>query len=217
MKTITNYLTLVLITLAISLAQGQGQTIDSIKKSYKAAKIEALINSKKTAEEKEREYLKQDIEAINIQLENGEITTEKAEQLKQEAAKKRALNIQNRIAIIDNQIALWERSDKTHQVDIEKNGSVSVSIGSKGIDIDLGPQPEGYKVKYDIRTSNELLFAIGFNNTIADGRGLEDSPYKLGGSGFVELGWLWETRLLKQVKFFKTKLWFFISMEQIES
>ncbi|NNC46651.1 MAG: hypothetical protein HKN99_12275, partial [Winogradskyella sp.] len=203
MKTITHYLTLLIISLVVNTITAQDKNLDSTKIAYKAAKIEALINSKKTVEEKEKEYLKQDIEAINMQLENGEITPEKAEQLKQEAAKKRALNIQNRLAIIDNQIALWERSDKTHQVDIEKNGSVSVSIGSKGIDIDLGPQPEGYKVKYDIRTSNELLFAIGFNNTIADGRGLEDSPYKLGGSGFVELGWLWETRLLKESNFLR--------------
>lgn len=203
MKTITHYITLLFMSLIISTITAQETQLDSIKKDYKATKIEALINSKKTVEEKEKEYLKQDIEAINKQLDNGEITAQQAEQLKQEAANKRALNIQNRLAIIDNQIALWERSDKFYEVETDKNGSVSVSIGSKGIDIDLGPQSGGNKVKYDIRTSNELLFAIGFNNTLMNGSSLEDSPYKLGGSGFVELGWLWETRLLKESNFLR--------------
>ena len=62
--------------------------------------------------------------------------------------------------------------------------------------------------KYDIRTTNDLLFAIGFNNAIIDGSSLSDSPYEIAGSGFVELGWNWKTRLLKDSNFIRLKYGF---------
>lgn len=53
-----------------------------------------------------------------------------------------------------------------------------------------------------------MLFVIGFNNAIIEGEKLDDSPYKLGGSGFVELGWNWKTRLFKNSNFVRIKYGF---------
>jgi len=55
--------------------------------------------------------------------------------------------------------------------------------------------------EYDVRTKSYWFFGIGFNNTLIDGQSLDDSPYKIGGSGFVEVGKNWTTRLLKNSNF----------------
>ncbi|WP_455169584.1 hypothetical protein, partial [Aegicerativicinus sediminis] len=51
--------------------------------------------------------------------------------------------------------------------------------------------------KYDRRTTSDVVLAIGINNAITEGEGLSDSPFKTFGSGFVELGWAWTTRVLE--------------------
>ena len=61
----------------------------------------------------------------------------------------------------------------------------------------IGPHSKREPRVYDRRTTSDLVFAIGFNNAIVEGQSLNDSPYKLGGSGFVELGWAWKTRVFK--------------------
>ena len=54
------------------------------------------------------------------------------------------------------------------------------------------------KVKYDRRTYSDFVMAIGLNNAIVEGQGLDDSPYKIGGSRFFEFGWQWRTRVFKE-------------------
>ena len=61
-----------------------------------------------------------------------------------------------------------------------------------------------------------MLFAIGFNNTIIDGQSLSDSPYKLGGSGFVELGWNWKTRVFKNSNFLRFKYGFSFQWNKLD-
>ena len=51
--------------------------------------------------------------------------------------------------------------------------------------------------KFDRRTTSDIVFAIGFNHTLIEDEKIDDSPYELAGSGFVELGWAWKTRLMK--------------------
>ena len=64
-------------------------------------KIRALETTKETVKTQEKEFLKESVDAINDRLDAGEISSEEAEELKRTEAKKHALNIENRIAIID--------------------------------------------------------------------------------------------------------------------
>jgi len=57
----------------------------------------------------EKEALKKEVLAINKRFNNGEITSEEAERLKDKAADIHALNIENKIAILENSVALTER------------------------------------------------------------------------------------------------------------
>lgn len=202
MHTITKFIVLLLLVVISTQVKAQ----DSIAISNNQIKIEALIKQKSKVETEEKELLKSEVKAINQQLENGEISEAQAQQLKQEAAEKRALNIENRLAIIDNQIALLKRNETRLSDAIEKENKISIKIGNaeKGLTIKGEKKP----VKYDIRTGNQFLFAIGFNNALIDGESFDDTPYKLGGSGFVELGWNWQTRLFKNSDLVRVKYGF---------
>ncbi len=199
MQTITKYLALIVLCLNVQFINAQ-DTIPAIKNKKN---IDMLEKVKETIIEEEKKYLKEMIQSINIKIDQQEITNEEAEKLKKEAAKKHALNIDNRIAIVDNKIELFKRNDYELSNE-DKENLFGINISNKTFNIKTKNTP----VKYDIRTSNDLLFAVGINNIISDGVGLDNSPYKLGGSGFVELGWNWKTRILKHSNFIRIKYGF---------
>lgn len=202
MQTITNYLALIVLCLCVQLINAQ----DSIPKVNKE-KIETLKEFKEQINKEEREFLKVEVEAINMRLEKGEITNTEAEALKQEVAKKRALNIENRIAIINNKIALLERNEEGYQTQNDEDLSkIGVIIGGEegsfaGVKINSKNKPK----KYDKRTTSDLVLAFGLNNAIIEGESLDDSPYKFGGSRFFEIGWAWKTRVFKNSNFLRLK------------
>ena len=209
MNTITKYVVLLLLCLSATQLEAQEVTKDSTKtKNY--YKIKTLKELKETIKNEEREFLKAEVEAINQRLERKELSQSEAEVLKREAAKKRALNIENRLAIIDNKIALLERNDSMYNVDTDTENTFGISIGNedgtswKIFSIKSKNRPR----KYDRRTTSDLVWAFGLNNTIMEGQDLDDSPYKIGASGFMELGVAWKTRILKESNFLRLKYGF---------
>ncbi|HEA23013.1 MAG TPA: hypothetical protein ENH87_19135 [Pricia antarctica] len=163
-------------------------------------KVEQLESKKQTVTQIEREALKNEVEIINSRLEAGEISKETAQELKKEAAEKRAKNIENKLAIIENTIALLKRKG---EVDLNTNtNNIEIGFGSDdpegdvlfGVKYNSGNQK---KVAYDRRTYGDPNIAFGLNNAIIDGQSINDSPYKIGGSRFFEVGWAWNTRVFK--------------------
>lgn len=207
MQTFTKFLA-VLIFL-ISSSQIHAQEIDA--PGNNAKKIEILKKQKEHIQNEERDFLKAEVEAINERLNSGEIIASKAESLKKEAAQRRAANIENRLAIVDNKIALLERNSAENVVSTDDDEpGFSISIGNseaEGSVFHIGRKKNKPR-KYDRRTTTDIVFAIGFNNALIDGQNLDDSPYKLAGSGFVELGWAWKTRLLENSNAIRLKYGF---------
>tara|TARA_R100001377_G_C3184983_1_gene108184 strand:+ start:198 stop:1277 length:1080 start_codon:yes stop_codon:yes gene_type:complete len=166
--------------------------------------ITQLQEQKAIVQNEEKKQLKEAVEAINIRLDSKEISQEEASQLKTAVAEKHALNIENRLAIIDNRIALLERNETVTQDTGATLDGFVLQIG-KSEDSDeydigsvyIGPQSKKKPRVFDKRTTSDMVFAIGFNNAIIEGQSLNDSPYKIGGSGFVELGWAWKTRVFE--------------------
>ncbi|QRM89259.1 hypothetical protein FG167_08440 [Lacinutrix sp. WUR7] len=204
MKTVTQYVIGIILVCATQFLTAQ--------ENPNVLKIEFLENKKEQVQNQEKEFLKESVASINAKLDAGEITSEEADALKQTEAEKHALNIENRIAILDNKIALLERNEEvTSDVGANLDGLI-ISIG-KGEDSDefdkggiyIGPKDKAIPKIYDRRTTSDMVFAIGFNNAIIEGQSLSDSPYKLGGSGFVELGWAWKTRLFKNTNAVRLK------------
>jgi len=212
MKIITKYLVLIILGICVTQVNAQ----DSIQNNKKASKIESLKKAKETIKTEERELLKVEVEAINKRLDNNEITQAEAESLKKEAAKKHA-----RIAIIDNKIALLERNEDNDNTYVNDGGeNVYIRIGSGDNTSDnfvfLGEKRFDKPRKYDRRTTSDLVFAIGFNNALIDGEKLDDSPYELAGSGFVELGLAWKTRLFKNSNAVRLKYGFSFTWNKLD-
>ena len=218
MNTITKTVVLLFLCLIVSNLTAQEIQKDSTNITVpfreSALQIERLVELKTTIENEEREFLKLEVEKINDRLENGEISNEQAENLKKEAAKKRALNIENRIAIIDNKISLLERNDAYYNDGDKDNLSIgfSTSGGFSGITFNQKNKPK----KYDKRTTSDLVLAAGFNNAIGDGQKIGDD-YLFLGSGFVELGFAWKTRLFKESNAARLKYGFSFQWNKLTS
>lgn len=150
-------------------------------------KIVSLSAKKEAVRAQEQSKLKEAVRAINEHLEKGTIGQAEAEKLKKEAAKKHAMNIQNRLDIIDSKIALLQRNGE-----MEEKTSLSIGLGfwddekEKSV-VDSIPS----------RTISGAYIAFGLNNALSEGRSIDDSPYKIGGSRFFEVGYVFTTILLK--------------------
>ncbi|WP_350292903.1 hypothetical protein [uncultured Croceitalea sp.] len=173
-------------------------------------KVEILKKQKEKIKQQEKQALKLEIGEINKRVERGSISSSEAEILKAEVAKKRALNIDNRLAIIDNRIALLERNNGLILNDISGDSNVEDQVRI-GIDVNGKPFEEFFfstknwkrDLKYDRRTYSDFVMAIGLNNAIIEGQSLDDSPYKIGGSRFFELGVQWRTRVFRNSNFMR--------------
>ena len=192
MKTISTYLVLLLICFMANTIVAQDNYKD---------KIETLKEQKGKIRLEEKEALKDEVEAINMRSDKGEITTDEANKLKDEAAQKLALNIENKLAIIDNEIALLERN-KGEVLDVEEDDNSwddddGVTIRIDGDEWEITDNKYGWS-KYGRRTYSDFIVAFGLNNAIIEGQSLNDTPYKVGGSRFFEMGWAWRTRVFKK-------------------
>ena len=185
--------------------------LDEREKEYyarvKQNTLDDLKEEKQNIIENEKFELKKIIADIDKKLEKGEINQEKATALKKEAAKRSALNIDNRTAIIDNQIALTERDMAMYSYKPNTGAYIALGIGNvideKGSFL-LGLDFKGLdkKTKYDKRTYRDVVFKSGFVNAVGDGRTIGDS-YKFWRSSGFELGLAFKTRLLKDSNYFR--------------
>lgn len=168
-------------------------------------RIEFLEKTKEGIINEEKDVLKIQIESINRKLEDGDISEAEADQLKQRAAEQIALNIENKLAIVDNKIELIRRNgiDNDGQLMILGLGRDNVTGGSVfGVNFS---NISDHKRKYDRRTKSELIFSFGLNNAIGSGQSLDDSPYKVGGSRYAEIGLGWKTRVFKDHNWVRIK------------
>ncbi len=199
MRTITLYLVLLLISMLTQNLLAQ----DDETLKYK---IEELEKKKEDVAVMEREALKKEVEIINESLHKKEISQEKAQELKKVAAEKHAKNIENKVAILQHTIELLKRkgavdlNTETSSIEIAFGGDDNEGDVLFGVKYNSGNQK---KPVYDKRTYGEPIIAFGLNNAIVEGQSLEDSPYKVGGSRFFEIGWAWRTRVFENTNFLR--------------
>ncbi|GAA3562548.1 hypothetical protein [Snuella lapsa] len=196
MQTIIKYVVLLALGLSVQLTQAQ-DTIPAIK-NRKA--IEKLENYKLAVENKEKQLLKVRVEEINKELSNGAITEEESNRLKNEAAEKAALNIENRWAIINNQIALYKRNIFKPNADDKEN-----KLGLMVVNRTFSIKGKKREPRDNPRTSIELTLAVGYNSALIKGQGFKDSPYQFKGVDFTELGCNWKTKVFKNSQLLRFK------------
>ncbi|GAA0873299.1 hypothetical protein GCM10009117_24460 [Gangjinia marincola] len=209
MKTIVLYIAVITAGF-IGLSSNAQTKTDSTEVYRVERRIENLNKEKETIKAEEREALKKEVEMIEDRLAKGEITLAEAETQKKEAARRRALNIENRISIVDSKIALLERNglegaDGVGRIEINLGGDEDDDHQVFGV---FYEKDEDRPVKYDRRTTSDLVIGIGFNNAIGDDQSLEDSDFKIAGSRFFELGVAWKTRVFKNSNWLRFKYGF---------
>lgn len=145
----------------------------------------------------EKKALKVEIEAIDKQIIEGEITKEKADELKLKIAQKRASNIETKVAIEEeklNQLIQDKVDGKVKHV----ADSTTVRIGKRFVirieNDTVDKKPKEYKER---RTTSQFVFALGLNNLITQGENLENSDFRVAGSHFYEWGLTYNTRIFK--------------------
>jgi hypothetical protein len=201
MKIILISLTLTMWVLATTLGYSQKTEVESVVIEQLEEKKEDVVNAEKRA-------LKQEIELINNRFEKQEITLEEVETLKKLAAEKHALNIENKVSILESQISLIKRNG---EIGLNDNmGKIELGIGAldKGGDFLLGLKiNDGKKPKreYDKLTSSALVFSFGLNNVVTEGESLDNSDFKIGGSRYVEIGLAWKTRVFNESNWLRIK------------
>ena len=121
MNTITRLVVYTIISVTFATTHAQEKAVDSLKKTSVYYKIETLEALKTKIEKEEREFLKQEIESINDRLDAKQISAAEAEDLKKQAAEKRAANIENRLAIVDNKIELLKRNESVYASDDDES------------------------------------------------------------------------------------------------
>ena len=168
------------------------------------SKLTELKASKEEVISSEKRLLKKEVEEINERLENNMITASEADALKKAAAERHALNIENKLAIVENKMELVERNGGDGDDD---SFDIGITFNKKFTGINFDDDNEDNR-QYDRRTTSDLVFAIGLNNVIIDGQSLDDSPYKIGGSRFAELGIAWKTRVFKNTNWLRIKYGF---------
>src|SRR5690606_40747204 len=177
-----------------------GQKVrDSVKIDSISYKTEQLTEEKEQIIKAEKAKLKEAVKRIIDKEEKGEITAEEAQIQKEEAAREAALNIENKTAIVDNRIELVQRGED-YDFEYSKGKFVQLGFGNPYDEsgsslLGIHYKNKNKKVKPDKRTYSDVFFAFGLNNTITEGQSFDDSPYKIGGSRFFEIGDRKSTRL----------------------
>ncbi|MBS7233178.1 hypothetical protein KHA90_19345 [Flavobacterium psychroterrae] len=179
MKNFTIYL-VILVFLFVTKVLGQ-ETFESRAKKI-ANKIEKITKEEKAT-------LKEEVEAVNVQLSEGKITQEQADKRKKELAEARAVIIEEKVTLAQNEL-----NDLVQQkVDgkIKEQDSTHTYVFSwKRRDADKD------SIHGEKRTTSQFVFAMGLNNMMVDGK-LQDANYSFIGSHFYEWGFTYNSRLMK--------------------
>jgi 23S rRNA pseudoU1915 N3-methylase RlmH len=147
-----------------------------------------LKAQKKAIKAKEKHELKKEVEKIERELKKGKITRAGAKRNKQAAAEKHAKNIEDQLNIIDAEIALIKRNGgKNEGRDYYKNMTYLTTC-----------HPDTIKtITHPHRTHSHFIVAFGLDNAVGKSQSLNDSPYRVGGSRFFEIGYEFSTVLIK--------------------
>jgi len=179
MKNFTIYL-VILVFLFVSKVLGQ-ETFEARAKKI-GDKIEKITKEEKAA-------LKEEVEAVNIQLSEGKITQEQADKRKKELAGARAVIIEEKVTLAQNEL-----NDLVQQ---KVDGKIKEQDSIKKYSLEIHwKHDKNDSLRGEKRTTSQVVFALGLNNMLADGK-LQDSNYSFIGSHFYEWGFTYNSRLMK--------------------
>jgi len=159
-------------------------------------RIKAISDKISIITKEEKEALKREVDAVNKQLLDGQISQDTADQKKLDFADARAANIERRTAAAQEELKKLVQ-DKVDGRITERDSTrrFKISASTTGFDFQDSTKPRD-TTKGENRTTSQLVFAFGLNHYMNDGS-IAHSDYRVWGSHFYELGLTLNTRLLK--------------------
>lgn len=170
----------------ITIEEEQTKSSFELKVKSISTKIENITKEEKTA-------LKTEVEAVNVALENGKITKEEADAKKQKLAEIRAKNIEDRVAIEQENL----KNLIQQKVDGKITGQDTIKKPAKLIlTWDKGDKDYAKKPKPEKRTTSQFVLAFGANNLVTN-KAVANSDFYYWQSHFFEWGFTKNTRIFK--------------------
>ena len=152
-------------------------------------RVKSIANNIENITRQEKEALKTEVEAVNVQLDKKEITLEQSTAKKQEFSEIRAKNIENKVAIEQQKL----------------NDLVKEKVDGKIAEVSIAQKKRYFSVSYnkndtlknrEHRTTSQMIFAMGLNN-VTTNNAVSNSNFRYFGSHFYEIGLTANTRLSK--------------------
>lgn len=135
--------------------------------------------------QEEKDALKTEVDSVNTQLENGQVTAEQADAKKKELAEIRAKNIEARVAVEEDALAQLVKDKVDGKITQDNSHTYSFKWTNKNDSI----KKNGYR-----RTTSQFVYALGVNRIVKDGAAADGFAWR---SDFYEVGLTWNTRLAK--------------------
>ena len=145
-------------TLSIAIAIWVTAVFTAAAQEKNEETLQILEQTKEKVTQEEKDALKVEVEAILEQQERNIITVEEAELRKKKAAEKHALNIENRLAIINNKIELLQRNGTDTSLDDDDRLVLSVGWGDRGDSPFVFLGPKNRQRPYDRRTTSDFVY-----------------------------------------------------------
>jgi hypothetical protein len=155
-------------------------------------KMERLTSEIKTLVKQEKDSLKLQLEAVDLKVESGAIDKIEAAELKKSISIQSAEKMTVIVTERSNQISELTQEIVREALEGNENDTLPETKNERKIAISISKD-----IKEDQwqRTQNRMVFAFGLNNVLQDHqlKSLDDSPYAVWNSNFVELGWGYKT------------------------
>lgn len=192
MKTLTIFVAGLLCLLTTELTAQEKKENKENKETFDVQANNIAKNIEKITKQ-QKDSLKIEVEAVNAQLENNEITKDQADAKKKEYAEDRAKKIEALVAV--------EEAKLTQLVKDKVDGKIERKSGNRfGIYFEnFGDSDDSTDVcvtTYDYkRTTSQFVFAAGINRLVTDGE-IDNTNLK-GRSDFYEWGISFNTRVFQ--------------------
>lgn len=144
----------------------------------------------------EKALLKQQVELVNAELEKGIINNEQADEKKLKLAEATASKIETRVAVEEEKLTQLVKEKVEGRIATLDTAKHYGKVYGKGLKVRVGGIRDTTKVS-EKRTTSQLVFAAGINNLMTN-NSVAHSNFRYMGSHFYELGWSYNTRILKE-------------------
>lgn len=152
------------------------------------SKAKRIANKIEKVTKEEKAALKEEVEAVNVQLSEGKITQEQADKRKKELAEARAVIIEEKVTLAQNELNDLVQQKVDGKIKEDSSRVYIIRFNHKRSNCD--------SIRGERRTTSQFVFAMGLNNTLTDGK-LQDANYRFMGSHFYEWGFTFNSRLMK--------------------